>query len=65
MLRFVRTVKVVMRPKDSRDKSLPYVHKDLETKTVAVQRLSLVHPASVEVPVFHVNPPLPVVINDV
>ena len=42
----VRTVAIVSRPRDAREKSLPYVHKDLKTQKVSVQRLVLILPVS-------------------
>ena len=41
----VRTVSVVMRPKYSQDKSLPYVSKDLTKLRVGINRLVLICPA--------------------
>ena len=40
----VRSVKVEMRPRDSRDVGLPYVSKGLLTQIVSIQRLVLVLP---------------------
>lgn len=39
----VMTVVIKCRPKISRDRSLPYVPKDLAWKTVSVQRVILLH----------------------
>jgi hypothetical protein len=44
----VRTVMVAMRPRDSREKSLPYRSKKLKTLKLAVQRWVLVYPAQEE-----------------
>ena len=41
----VRTATVELRPRDSREKSLPYRSKDLMEMTVAIQRLVLICPA--------------------
>ena len=41
----VRTVTVGMRPRDSREKSLPYKSKKLKALRLAVQRLILICPA--------------------
>ena len=41
----VRTVMVDMRPRDSREKSLPYKSKKMRTMKLAVQRLVLICPA--------------------
>ena len=46
----VRTMEVLMRPRDKRtDKSIRYTHKDLEPMTVPVQRTALLMPCS-EIP---------------
>ena len=42
----VRTVTIESRPRDSREKSLPYNHKDLVTQKVSIQRLILILPYS-------------------
>ena len=41
----VRTVEVAMRPRDSREKSLPYKSKKLKTMKLAVLRLVPICPA--------------------
>ena len=41
----VRTVTIAMRPRDSREKSLPYKSKKLKNLRLAVQRLVLICPA--------------------
>ena len=41
----VRTVTIAMRPRDSREKSLPYKSKKLKNLRMAVQRLVLICPA--------------------
>ena len=41
----VRTVVVAIRPRDSREKSLPYKSKRMKTMKLAVQRLVLICPA--------------------
>ena len=48
----VRTMEVLMRPRDKRtDKSLRYTHKDLEPMTVPVQRTALLMPCSETQPI--------------
>ena len=42
----VRSVTVEFRPKDVRQKGLPYISKELVQDRVSVQRLVLLHPAS-------------------
>ena len=41
----MRTVKIAMRPRDRREKLLPYKTKTLEEMEVGVKRLCLIHPA--------------------
>ena len=42
----VRTVRILSRPRDTRESSLPYQVKELTSQTVSVQRLVLVMPVS-------------------
>ena len=44
----VRTVEVIMRPRDSREKPLPYLVKDNKPHRVSVQRLALIYSARYE-----------------
>ena len=46
----VRTVRVCYRKKDKRDKTLPFKPKQLTEELVAVQRLSVLLPASEQIP---------------
>ena len=39
----VRTVEVIMRPRDTREKPLPYIVKENKPHTVSVQRLALIY----------------------
>lgn len=54
----VRTVRVGYRKRDKREKSLPYKAKPLTEELVAVQRLSVLLPASDQVPFISVAPPV-------
>ena len=45
----VRTVRILSRPRDTRESSLPYQVKELTSQTVSVQRLVLVMPSQIRV----------------
>ena len=46
--KLVRTVEVLLRPRDQRERALPYVIKDLVPHTVSIQRLVLLYSAKLE-----------------